>query len=211
MEGLPIEPIEFLRPENLPPNVRAEIRYQNLVAGEMLFHQNDPATAIYVVESGRIRLDSYTPEGKFVTLQIVRSKESFAVMSLFDRVYETNATSEVPSRVIVYPKQILLGTLTQNPELAQELMQQLVKHIYALKMRLELREIRAAHDRVLHYLKIIAHFGGIVITFDRPLKMVALDLGLTPEVFYRTLAQLERRGAISRTRRQITLHQTSAA
>ncbi len=211
MDGLLREPIKSLRPENLPPEIRSEIRYQNLATGETLFHRDDPATAIYVVESGRIRLDSYTPEGRFVTFQIARPMESFAVMSLFERLYEANATSEVPSRVIVYPKQVLLDALIKHPELAQELMQQLVKHIYALKMRLELREIRAARDRVLYYLKTIAQFSGIVINFDRPLKMVALDLGLTPEAFYRTLAQLERKGSISRSHRQITLHETSVA
>jgi CRP-like cAMP-binding protein len=211
MEGLPVEPVKFLKPENLPSVLRSEIRYRDLATGEALFHQGDLATDVYVVVSGRIRLDCYTPEGKFVTFQIVRPHESFAVMALFDKVYEANATGEIPSQVIVYPKQVLLNALANHPELAQELMQQLVKHIYALKIRLELREIRAANDRILHYLKTIAHFSGIVINFERPLKMVALDLGLSPEVFYRALAQLERKGTISRNKRQITLLDLTAA
>jgi CRP-like cAMP-binding protein len=211
MEGLPIEPISFLKLENLPPDIQAHSRCQNLATGETLFYHGDPATAIYVVESGRVRLDRYTPDGKFVTFQIVRSGEGAAVTALFDELYDSNAISEVPSRVVVYPKQVLLDALPYYPALADELMRQLVCNIYALRIRLELREIRVARDRILHYFRAISRFSGTTICFDRPFKLVALDLGLTPEVFYRTLAHLERKGSISRNNRQITLHDSTAA
>jgi CRP-like cAMP-binding protein len=211
MEGLPIEPIEFLKPENLPPNLRSQIRYQSFLGEQTLFSQGEPASYFYVVESGRIRLDRYMPSGKFVTFQIARPGEGFSISSLFDEMHEYNATSEEPSRVIMYPKQTVLDALSDYPEFAQELMYQLLKNMCALRIRLELREIRIASDRILYYLQSIAKFSGTTVSFERPFRMVALDLGLTPEVFYRTLAQLEKEGMISREKRQITLHETPAA
>jgi CRP-like cAMP-binding protein len=211
MEGLPIEVIKFLNPENLPQQLKSKISYQDLEAGQALFHQGDKALAIYALESGRLRLERYTLDGKPVTFQIVRQGESFAVMALYDDVYQCNAISELPSRVIVYPKQAILDTLSSQPELAEELMMQLIRDIQVLKLRLELREIRAAQDRTLHYLQSIAKFGGNTVNFERPLKMVAQDLGLSPEVFYRTLADLEKQGTISRVKRQVTLNNHFAA
>lgn len=48
-------------------------------------------------------------------------------------------------------------------------------------------------------------------TFDRPLKDIAVDLGLTPETLSRALTRLEREGIITRTRLQIKLQNLSAA
>lgn len=206
MEGLPIEQIEFLKPENLPKELQAVIRYKNLATGQTLFDLGEPALAIYAVESGRIRLERYTPNGKCVPFKIVRKGECFATMALFKNVYECHSIAEVPSRVIVYPKQALLDRLPNLPNLSQELMQQLVGDIQILKIRLELREIRIARDRILHYLQSITKFSGNTVKFERPLKMVALDLGLTPEVFYRSLAQLEKKGIISRLNREVTIN-----
>lgn len=38
----------------LPPSLKSAMVYQDLAAGEILFHQNDPAAAIFAVESGRV-------------------------------------------------------------------------------------------------------------------------------------------------------------
>ncbi len=43
------------------------------------------------------------------------------------------------------------------------------------------------------------------ITFDGSLRDIAVAIGLTPEAFYRTLAQLEAEGAIDRQPGRILL------
>lgn len=48
------------------------------------------------------------------------------------------------------------------------------------------------------------------VIFDRPLKDIAAEIGLTHEAFYRALAALEADGAIRRARRRITLTQRAA-
>ncbi|HEY9845875.1 MAG TPA: helix-turn-helix domain-containing protein, partial [Candidatus Caenarcaniphilales bacterium] len=105
-----------------------------------------------------------------------------------------------------YPKQPLLRALRDCPDLAEDFLERLVKKSQSLKARLELRSIRSARNRVLHYLLVEAQPGATTLNFDRPLKDVAGDLGLTPEVLYRTLARLEREGMITRSNQQITLH-----
>lgn len=197
--------MELSTPESLPPVLRAAITYQNLVAGQVLFHQRDQALAIFAVEIGRLRLVRYTCEGNLVVFQVARSGESFGESALFSDVYRCNAVAEVPSRVIVYPKQLLLRVLRDQPDLAEDFMERLVRKSQSLKVRLELRSIRAARDRVLQYLLVAAQPGETTVNLDRPLKDIASELGLSPEVLYRTLAQLEREGIITRARGQITL------
>ncbi len=52
-------------------------------AGEVLFHQNDTAESLYIIQSGQLRL--YLPKGKgFVDLAILRSGEVLGEMAYFD-------------------------------------------------------------------------------------------------------------------------------
>jgi len=197
-------------PDSLPMALQAAVTRRELGAGQVLFHQGDPAQAIFVVEVGRLRLDRNTREGKTTVFQVARVGESFAESALFFEVYSCDAIAEVPSRVLVYPKHGLRTALRNYPAVAEDFIERLLHKSQSLKTRLELRSIRSARDRVLHYLLVEAQPGETTVRFDRSLKEVAGDLGLTPEVLYRTLARLEREGAITRTKGQITIR-TSAA
>jgi len=185
--------------------LRAAIAYRNLVAGQVLFCQRDQALAIFVVEIGRFRLVRYTSEGNLVVLQVARAGESFGESALFSEVYNCDAVAEIPSRVIVYPKQLLLQVLRDQPDLVEDFISRFVRKSQSLKTSLELRSIRSARERVLQYLLMTAQPGETTVNFDRPFKDIASELGLSPEVLYRTLAQLERDGIITRNRGQITL------
>jgi CRP/FNR family transcriptional regulator, dissimilatory nitrate respiration regulator len=46
------------------------------------------------------------------------------------------------------------------------------------------------------------------ITLDRSFRSVAGDLGISPEVFSRTLKQLQEEGVIDRVNRTIILHES---
>jgi CRP-like cAMP-binding protein len=192
-------------PDSLPSQLRDGASDRNLAAGQVLFHQRDPADYIFAVEVGRIRLISYTIEGNLVVFQIIRAGESFAESALFMELYQCNAIVEIPSRVICYPKTIVLEVLQNSPDLALNLLQRFDRKNKSLKQKLELRSIRSARDRLLQYLLFSASPGENTITFDRAYKDIAHELGLSPETLYRTLAELEREEIIIRQGRQIEL------
>ena len=192
-------------PDSLPSRLQEEANYQNLVAGQVLFYHRDPAERIFALEVGRIRLVRYTSEGNLVVFQIVREKESFAESALFTELYHCNAIVEVPSRVICYPKTLVWEVLQNNSDLALSFLRRFDRKSQSLKKLLELRSIRSARDRLLQYLLFTASPGETRITFDRPYKDIASELGLSPETLYRTLAELEREEVIARDGRQIEL------
>jgi CRP-like cAMP-binding protein len=200
------------RSERLPAALLTATTYRELTAGEVLFHQGDPALAIFTVETGRLRIVRHTLQGKMVTFQVARSGESFAEAALFADIYNCDAVAEVASRVAAYPKPLLLELLHDYPELTQDFMVRLVKQIQCLKVRLELRDIPSAHERVLQYLRLMAEPADkLTINFDRPLKDIASELGLTPETLSRVLTRLEKEGVITRTKQKITLCNTSTS
>lgn len=180
---------------------------QQVNAGQMLFHKGDPATALFAVKTGRIRLVRYLQDGSELGLHIARAGETFAEAALFSEVYHCDAIADLPSQVVIYPKASLLNTLRHHPESTLHFMALLTHHVQSLRTRLELCNIRSARDRILAYLSLYADSQG-AIAFDRALKDVAGDIGLTHEVFYRTLSQLEKEGVIARKRRFIQVIKT---
>jgi CRP-like cAMP-binding protein len=194
---LTIEPFTFL--------LQASATQRDLAVGEALFHQGDRATAIFAVETGRIKLVRYLSSGAEVCLQVARVKDTFAEAALFSETYHCDAIADLPSQVAIYSKAEFLKLFQADPELALAFTQRLTKQIQALRTQVELRNIHSAYERVLQHLLLMVEPGQTTICFDRPLKDAARDIGLTHEVFYRTLAQLEQAGAISRHRRTIKL------
>ncbi|NJM68761.1 MAG: Crp/Fnr family transcriptional regulator [Scytonema sp. RU_4_4] len=204
--------MDLLTLESLPVELQKTIVHRDLAAGETLFGQGDLALSFFIVETGRVKLVRYTSGDKEVTLQIAGARDAVAEIALFSETYPCTAVAEVNSRVIVYPKELLLSAIRNNPDLAEDFMAMLVRKIQDLKIRVELRDIRAAHERLLRYLRYQTQSGQQgVVNFDRPLKDIAADLGLTPETLSRSLTRLERDGMITRTRLQITLQNSSAA
>ncbi|MGQ4646373.1 cyclic nucleotide-binding domain-containing protein [Lyngbya aestuarii] len=185
---------------------------RNLVAGQRLFHQGDLARAIFVVETGRLKIVRYTSNSRLVSFGVARAGESIAETALLDEVYGCTAIAEVASEVIAYPKSSLLSTLQDNPELTEKFLMMLGKKIKSLKIYLELREIQVADQRLLKYLHYFTQSNNSqMVNFDRPLKEIAAELGFTPETLSRALTRLEQEGTIARCKGVITLHDSSPA
>ncbi len=196
----------------LPSDLRAVLTCRDLTAGQVLFQPGDPAVALFMVETGRLRLARNTSEGKLVTIQVARAGQSLAETALFTEFYSEEAVAEIASRVIVYPKQFLLRALCNHADLAESFMELLTQQIQLLQLRLELRDLRSAHERVLQYLRHVAQPPeASTVSFDRPLKDIASELGLTPETLSRSLSRLQREGLITRVKQQITLNNLAVA
>ena len=204
--------MDLTDPRRLLELLRNDTTVQSLAAGETLFTQEDTSSSFYLVTSGRIKLVRYINGGKVSTFEIVRPQQSLAEIALFADIYPCTAIAEIDSEVIAYPKEELLTVLRTRSDIAEDFMAMLVRKIQSLKFRLELRDIRIAHERVLHYLRHQVNYPEeTTVILDRPLKDIATDLGFTPETLSRALIRLETDGAIARQDRIITLQSNSAA
>ena len=179
-------------------------------AGGYLFRQGDKVGAVFVVETGRLALVRDAADGRRLMLHVARPGDSLAEAALFATAYHCDALAEIASRVAVLPKSALAMALAREPDLAREVMARLARQVQALRARLELRNVRSARERVLQMLLLAAGGQANTVIFDRPLKDIAAEIGLTHEAFYRALAALEADGAIRRARRRITLAHPAA-
>ncbi len=187
------------------------LRRRRLEPGEALFRQGDPAVAVYRVNSGRVRLVRHLEDGSSVTLHAARGGETFAEAALWAEAYHCDGVAEAPSEVTVIPKADLLDALEDNPQAAFALARGLAAHVRDLRARLELRDIRSAPERILAWLRLQASGDPPTVRLDRPWTEIAVEIGLTHEAIYRTLAMLERKGRIQRQRGSVTLSRRCGA
>jgi CRP/FNR family transcriptional regulator, dissimilatory nitrate respiration regulator len=189
--------------EQLSADLQTAITYHNLADGEILFCQNEPSKAIFVVDSGCIKLINYTEQGKIVNHYSVKPGEYFAEVALFYEVYLCTAIAESSTRVISFPKQLFLNSLEKDSNLSRNFTEQLARRLHQTKLLLELRGIRSARDRVLHYLRMTIPPNEKILNLEQPLKEIANDIGITPEVLSRTLTQLQNDRILTRIKRKI--------
>jgi CRP-like cAMP-binding protein len=184
---------------------------RSLSRNEMLFGQGDKVTAIYFLETGRLRLDRQTFDGRRLVLGTTSAGEFFVEAALFADIFHCDAVATEPSRVRVYPKEAVLNVLRTDPTAAMSFLAFMAHQVIEVRHRLELVKVRSAKERVLLYLDLNAGPDGRTVKLRGPLQDIASELGLTREALYRTLASLEQAGAIERAGARILLKRSLGA
>jgi CRP/FNR family transcriptional regulator, dissimilatory nitrate respiration regulator len=189
----------------LPAEIQSSGIARRLVAGQMLFDQGDATIGVYEVVSGKVRQVRVDPEGRNVVVGIAGPGEVLAEASLFSRTHDCAATAVTNAVVRLYRTAPLLAQLERDPRAALSFMATLVEQILNLRMRLERRSIPSARDRVRHYLTSNVGGRGRIVALPSTLKDLAVELGLTHETLYRTLAEMSANGEIARLNGKIRL------
>ncbi|MCB5174352.1 Crp/Fnr family transcriptional regulator [Microvirga lenta] len=182
----------------------AASRTRNLASGETLFRQGDVATGMFRVESGAIRLERTTFDGRRIVLHTSHPGQFFAEASLFAESYHCDALAIEASVVRCYPKQAVLEWVERDPTGATSLLASMARQLQGLRHQLELRSVRSARDRILLLLESRSEADGSVRLPPR-IQDLAFELGLSREAVYRGLADLEEARLIARTHSSIRL------
>ncbi|MBC7951547.1 MAG: Crp/Fnr family transcriptional regulator [Rhodospirillaceae bacterium] len=165
---------------------------RTLAPGDFLFRAGEQVQALFHVEQGNIRL---TQAG--ATLHVAEAGQPFAEASLFAEFHDCDAVAETASQVLAFPKGAVLLLLKAHPALNLAFSAYLARQLQRLRGRFELMRLKNARERVLTYLTQAGAMNHAV-SLDRPLTMVASEIGLTREALYRTLTKLEKEGQVRR-------------
>jgi CRP-like cAMP-binding protein len=178
---------------------------RSLARDEVLFRQGDKVTAIYFIETGRLRLERRTFDGRSLIVGTTPAGEFFVEAALFADTFHCDAVATEPSRVRIYPKTAVLNALRNDSASAISFLALVSHEVIKLRQHIELMKVRSAKERLTLYLDLNAGPDGRTVKLRGELQDIASELGLTREALYRTLASLERSGAIERTADHIML------
>ena len=119
-----------------------------------LFRQGDPATAVFAVLSGLIKLTAGQPDGREVLVQMFQTGDSFAEALAFgNESYPVTATGLVKSRVLAAPAAIVQRLGTAEPETFKAIVAATYRHLHALVRQIEELKGNSGLDRLARYIR----------------------------------------------------------
>ena len=110
---------------------------RRFVKGAAIYVPDEAASELYVIKEGRVALNLLSPEGRTLTVRVVRSGEIFGHAALLsDGAFDTFAQALRPTTVAAVRADDLEALMIERPALALGLMDDLGRHSQALSRRL---------------------------------------------------------------------------
>jgi CRP-like cAMP-binding protein len=181
-----------LKPESLAVLMTAA-NVINLRAGHVLFRQDEPAGAFFLIVDGWIKLYRVTPAGDEAVLNVLTTGEGFAeaVTSASGR-YPATACAVTRARVLMIPADHVVNCIREMPDIAIAMIASTSQHLDQMVQRIEQLTAQSATQRVADFLMSLAPCtkGPCTIALPYDKAVIAGRLGLKPESLSRVFAKL---------------------
>lgn len=218
MSAHPLSELDLLRQaalfSHLPAADLAAIAAQTharpSARGGFYFHQGDPATALYLLTEGHVRLTQITPEGDQVVIRFVAPGQIFGeIAALGETVYIAAAEAVEPCSALVWDGPMFAARLEQSPRLAINLARHLAARVQELQDRLRELATERVEQRVARaLLRLVRQTGrrvdgGVLIDFALSRQDLAQMTGTTLYSVSRILSRWEEAGIVESGRTRV--------
>ncbi|HSW23819.1 MAG TPA: Crp/Fnr family transcriptional regulator [Burkholderiaceae bacterium] len=179
-----------------------------LARSSVLFEHGAPASGMYVVVYGEIKLLSHTPVRGRRLAGVVGSGRSFGEPVMFlERQALVEARAGSDALLLFLPKQAVFDEIERNPKFARRMIAGLCQRIERLVGELDRQATGSGRERFIAYLLRgrVEGPGPLAITLPASKAEIASQLHVTPEHFSRILHELADAGLLQVSRRCITV------
>lgn len=175
-----------------------------------LFQRGDPATGLYIVVVGGIKLAIPAFSGQEKVIEFFGPGQAFGEAVMFlDKPYMVQAQALQDTLLLWIDKHDIYAALDQDPSFARRMLAGLSLRLHALVQDIETVNLQNASQRVVSYL-LKQPRDGQHVRFELNKNVIASKLGLTPETLSRLLHQLSSKGHISVDGRDIAILDVAA-
>jgi CRP-like cAMP-binding protein len=192
-------------------------RRRSVRAGAYLFRQDDPATVLYVLVRGSVKLTQINPDGEQILLRLVGAGETFgAVAPLGNMRYPASAQAAEPSVVLGWDGPTMLALMERFPQLAINTVRVLVERVHEFQDRYrELATERVERRVARAVLRLARQVGrrveeGVLIALPFSRQDLAEMAGTKRFTVSRIFSEWEQRGIIEAGRERVLIKQPHA-
>lgn len=192
-------------------SLAGHLRRRTFRRDTMIFHKDQAGDALYIVESGRVRLFVPAEGGEELTVDIAGPGEVFGELALLDG-RPRSASAEAVDDTVAYTidRETFKQALATTPGLAAALIELLsarLRHVTAYAESLAFMDVHSRVARAL--LELADRYGvagdGIEIDLDLTQAELATMVGATRERVNRALAVFRSQGLVELRGRKIVL------
>ncbi len=178
--------------------------------GELVFGMGDPATGIFIIRAGRVKVHRLWADGREITLGIAGKGDIFGEEALVSQEgFTTFAEALERSSIFFLRREDIMAEIAKRPALATALMQITGERPIAAQRQVENLAFRRVTSRVADLLINLAQYEAIdrqseiVIRPQLTHQQMASLVGTTRETFTSTLSKLAHLNIIRSKRRTL--------
>ncbi|MBT3358992.1 MAG: Crp/Fnr family transcriptional regulator [Rhodospirillales bacterium] len=179
---------------------------------EPVFMKGDPASGMMAVLAGRVRISSFSSEGREVVLNVIGPGEVFGEIALIDGGERTaNAVAMESTELMVLERRDFLPFLERNPELCIKLLMVMCHRLRRTSEQLEDFSFLDLRTRLAKRLLDLANDhgveedGGVRISLNLSQRILGAMMGTSREAVNKQLRAWEEEGLIRLKRGSVTL------
>jgi CRP/FNR family transcriptional regulator len=170
----------------------------------MIVTQDEPATELYILASGCVRVLLCNDEGREFTLGELQRDEFFGEAALLgDATYSTSVVAVEDVQLLALSRSALFMHLRSNPATGGILAVELARRACAAQQIIGELALLSVESRVVRALLRLAHRdgevteSGVVLRNRRTHQELANMVGISRETLTRTFSSLAKRGLLS--------------
>jgi len=176
--------------EIMLPSIEAYLRGlrarpRHVENGRPLFRRGDPVRDIHYVVTGAVHLVRYQTDGSALILQRAGPGSILAEASLYFDTYHCDAVASGDADTRAYAKAGVKKLLSSSPEFSDIWANSLAQELQQTRLRAEVLALRTVSERLDAW--IAGHGGSFPPKGEW--KLVASQIGVSPEALYRELAK----------------------
>jgi len=174
----------------------------NLVAfkrGELIFAQDDPADAIFIVIEGWVKLYRIAPSGSEAIVGVFTKGHSFGeAVALRGATYPVYAEAVTDSTLIRIEAKHILSLLKNDPAVAISILTATFAHLHGLVAQIEQLKGQTGPQRLAEFLLDLtqASVGACTVELPYDKVLIAGRLGMKPESLSRAFSKLREQGVL---------------
>ena len=200
--------------DDILAGVSAQLHRKTFRKGTIIFHKDQAGDALYIVESGRVRIFLPTQGGEELTVDVAGPGDVFGELALLDgRPRSASAGTLEDTVTFTISRDEFQKYLERAPQLAAalvELLSSRLRHVTEYAESLAFLDVHGRLARTLLEMseRYGVHKDGIEIDFDLTQADLATMVGATRERVNRALATFRAQGLIELRGRKIVLLDT---
>lgn len=180
----------------------------------IVLHEGDQSNALYIVDSGQVKVSKINEEGKEVVLSILGAGDHFGEMSLIDdEPRSASIITKTTCEFTLIRKQDFEQVLDANPQLALAMMRCLCQRLRAADRSIESLALMDVYGRIARLLldSAVEQDGRQIVQGKLTHKDIAQMVGSSREMVSRIFKDLTDGGYISKLPDGIAINTTLPA
>lgn len=181
-----------------------KMRPKRFAKGEVVFHKDDPASHLFVIAAGSVKISIQEESGREVLVAVYRGGDVFGELALFDEG-PRSATVTALTDTVAYTLagEDLFTVLERNPKAMRQLLARLTRIVRRLSGQVGDFVFLDLESRVAKYLLDLSELEPAKREVQLTQEDLAAFVGGTRAAVNRALADLEKLGAIVVARKHV--------